>query len=127
MTRSTHTVTHVLTYTLNTKSIIIFKYKPTNVDSMQYTTYTRLSYRNDYVNTIPITQCSYKGLRATILNVGVKMSNFPAAISDQAAVCSTVCTLVEPFGATRIVSRNARMTWVVKRPKGETRKFCSEQ
>lgn len=124
MTQSTRNVTHVLKYTLNTNSIIIFKYKPTNVNSMQYTTYIRLSYINDV---IPITQSSYKGLRATILNVGVKMSNFPAAISDQAAVCNTVCTLVEPFGATRIVSRNARMTWVVKRPNGETRKFCSEQ
>lgn len=117
-------MSHILKYTLNTKSIIIFKYKPTNVNSMQYTTYIRVNYINDV---IPITQSSYKGLRATILNVGVKMSNFPAAISDQAAVCNTVCTFVEPFGATRIVSRNARMTWVVKRPNGETRKFCSEQ
>ena len=94
---------------------------------MHYTTYTRFSYINEYVDVIPLTQCSYKGFRATILKVGVKMSNFPAAISAQAAVCSTVCTLVEPFGATWIVSRNARMIWVVKRPKGETREFCSEQ
>ena len=91
---------------------------------MHYTTYIRVSYVNEYVDVI---RCSHKGFRATILKVGVKMSNFPAAISAQAAVCSTVCTLVEPFGATRIVSRNARMIWVVKRPKGETRKFCSEQ
>ena len=52
MTQSTRNVTHVLKYTLNTKSIIIFKYKPTNVNSMQYTTYIRVNYINDV---IPIT------------------------------------------------------------------------
>ncbi len=60
----------------------------------------------------------FVGFLATNIYMGVNMPVLPPSTKASAPLHRVVCTLHEPFGANRAVSRQTSIAWVSHRPRG---------